>query len=66
VVAAATFETAPAAAQTLKVSVDSLARVKVIPDKYAFCNPAKEGHVKPGADVSPRISWSRGPAGTKS
>ncbi len=66
IAAAATFATTPAAAQTLKVSVDSLARVKVIPDKYAFCNPAKEGHTKPGADVSPRISWSRGPAGTKS
>ena len=66
VAAAATLATTPAAAQALKVSIDSLARVKVIPDKYAFCNPAKEGHVKPGADVSPRISWSRGPAGTKS
>ncbi|MFI5022329.1 MAG: YbhB/YbcL family Raf kinase inhibitor-like protein [Alphaproteobacteria bacterium] len=66
VAAAATLATAPAVAQTLKVSVDSFARVKVIPDKYAFCNPAKEGHVKPGADVSPRVSWSRGPAGTKS
>ncbi|HYB58556.1 MAG TPA: YbhB/YbcL family Raf kinase inhibitor-like protein [Alphaproteobacteria bacterium] len=66
VAAAATFATTPAAAQTLKVSVDSVARVKVIPDKYAFCNPAKEGHTKPGADVSPRVSWSRGPAGTKS
>jgi len=56
----------PALAQELKVSVDSFSRVKMIPDRYAFCNAAKEGHTKPGADVSPRISWSRGPAGTKS
>ena len=67
--AAALWATPPAQAQaqaTLKVSVDSFTRVKTIPDRYAFCNPAKEGHVKPGADISPRISWSKGPAGTKS
>ena len=63
--AAATLASA-ALAQELKVSVDTFSRVKMIPDKYAFCNPAKEGHTRPGADVSPRISWSPGPKGTMS
>ncbi len=64
--AAAMLATPPALAQALKVSVDSFTRVKTIPDRYAFCNPATEGHVKPGADISPRISWTKGPAGTQS
>jgi Raf kinase inhibitor-like YbhB/YbcL family protein len=66
VTAVACLATVPAVAQSLKVSVDSFRNGKTIPDKHAFCNPAAEGHVKPGEDKSPRISWSKGPAGTKS
>jgi len=66
IIAAAFLVAAPAAAQALKVSVDSIHSGQKIPDEYAFCNPATEGHVKPGADRSPRISWTKGPAGTKS
>jgi phosphatidylethanolamine-binding protein (PEBP) family uncharacterized protein len=56
----------PASAASLKVKVDSIKSGGMIPDKYAFCMPAAQGHVKAGGDVSPPISWSRGPRGTKS
>ena len=56
----------PAAARTLKVRVDSIKNGGVIPPQYAMCAPAAQGHVEPGLDKSPRISWSKGPAGTKS
>jgi hypothetical protein len=57
---------APASAQTLEVRIDGLKNGGVIPDKYRFCVPAAQGHVAPGPDISPAISWSKGPAGTKS
>ncbi|MGH7247643.1 MAG: YbhB/YbcL family Raf kinase inhibitor-like protein, partial [Pseudomonadota bacterium] len=56
----------PAAARTLRVSVDSFKNGGMIPNKYAFCVPAAKGHTAGGPDLSPRISWSRGPHGTKS
>jgi len=56
----------PAAARTLKVHVDSFKNGGTIPNKYAFCAPAAQGHTTPGLDVSPSISWSKGPRGTKS
>src|SRR5690606_38921728 len=37
-----------------------------IPDEYAFCNPAVEGHVCPGANRNPHLAWSEVPDGTKS
>jgi phosphatidylethanolamine-binding protein (PEBP) family uncharacterized protein len=58
---------APAAIATeLKVNVDSIKNGGVIPNQYRFCVPAEQGHVAPGPDKSPGISWSKGPAGTKS
>ena len=48
------------------MNVDSLKNGGVIPNQYRFCVPAEQGHVAPGPDKSPRISWSNGPAGTKS
>lgn len=59
---------APASAQTqtLEVRVDGLKNGGVIPNQYCFCVPAAQGHVAPGPDKSPGISWSNGPAGTKS
>lgn len=56
----------PATAQTLKVSVDSFKNGGTIPGDYAFCVTAAQGHMGAGPDKSPRISWSKGPAGTKS
>lgn len=55
-----------ASAATLKVRVDSIRSGKAIPAKYAFCVPAAQGHAGPGPDISPPISWSKGPKGTQS
>jgi Raf kinase inhibitor-like YbhB/YbcL family protein len=55
-----------AAAQTLKVRVDTIKNGGVIPPQYAFCIPDGQGHAGPGLNKSPRISWSKGPHGTKS
>jgi hypothetical protein len=58
---------APAAsAAALKVKVDSFKSGQVIPGKYAFCIPATTGHTAPGGNINPKISWSKGPRGTKS
>jgi len=56
----------PSSAKDLMVRVDSIKRGGLIPTQYAFCVPAKAGHTGPGRDISPYISWSKGPAGTKS
>jgi len=32
----------------------------MMPAKYGFCMPAAQGHVAPGPDISPHISWSKG------
>lgn len=55
-----------AAARTLRVHVDSFKNGGTIANKYAFCVPAAQGHTGAGADISPSISWSKGPHGTKS
>ena len=64
--AAAGLPALPASALTIQVSVDSFKDGGVIPNQYGFCVPATQGHTAPGPDISPRISWSKGPAGTKS
>ena len=58
--------TPAAAVDALKVTVGSIENGKMIPNKFAFCVAATEGHAKAGSDISPSISWSKGPAGTKS
>lgn len=55
-----------ATARTLRVHVDSFKNGGTIPNKYAFCVPAAQGHTGAGSDISPSISWSKGPHGTKS
>jgi phosphatidylethanolamine-binding protein (PEBP) family uncharacterized protein len=58
---------APAAsAASLKVKVASIKDGGAIPGKYAFCVPAAQGHSVPGPNISPPISWSKGPKGTQS
>lgn len=58
---------APAAsAKSLKVSVDAIKDGGMIPAKYAFCQPTADGHAGPASNISPPISWSKGPRGTKS
>jgi Raf kinase inhibitor-like YbhB/YbcL family protein len=56
----------PASARGLRVSVDMFKDGEMIPNKYAFCVPAAQAHTAAGDDISPSISWSRGPRGTKS
>jgi hypothetical protein len=53
-------------AATLKVRVDSIQSGKMIPTKYSLCMPAAQGHIGPGPDISPSISWTKGPRGTQS
>jgi hypothetical protein len=56
----------PASAATLKVKVDAIKDSGTIPNKYAFCAPAAQGHTTGGPNINPSISWSKGPKGTKS
>lgn len=53
-------------AGTLNITIDAWADGGTIPDKYSFCNPADEGHVTGGPNISPAISWSGAPDGTQS
>jgi len=55
-----------AAAPTLKVRVDSFKDGGMMPNKFAFCVPAAQGHTSGGPNINPSISWSKGPRGTKS
>lgn len=56
----------PALAKDLKVRVSNIKQDGAIPNKFAFCQPAAQGHAGPGPNISPRISWSHGPKGTQS
>ena len=55
-----------AAVEQLKVSVDAIQNNGPIPAEYAFCVPSPQGHTKSGANKNPEITWSKGPAATKS
>ncbi len=57
---------APAGAPRLKVQVDALKSGHLISTKYAFCMADGHGGAGAAPDLSPRIAWSKGPAGTKS
>jgi hypothetical protein len=50
----------------LNVTIDAWPNGGQIPDEYAFCNPAEEGHVTLGRNRNPAIRWSGAPAGTRS
>jgi len=64
--AGAVLAAAPATARTLKVNVDSFKGGGIMDNKFAFCIPAAQGHTTGGSNLSPGISWSKGPRGTKS
>lgn len=51
---------------TLNVEISAWANGGAIPDEYAFCKPAAEGHIQTSRNLSPAISWSGAPAGTRS
>jgi Raf kinase inhibitor-like YbhB/YbcL family protein len=57
---------APAGSHKLQVHVDALKSGHLISSDYAFCMEAAQGHFTAAPDKSPRITWSKGPAGTKS
>ena len=50
----------------LTVTVSGIKPGGVIPGAFAYCVPAKEGHIASGPNRSPAIMWSKGPAGTAS
>lgn len=51
---------------SLTVKAEGIGADGVIDPEYAFCVPSKKDHVKGGNDKSIGLSWSAGPAGTKS
>ena len=58
---------APAAgAPALTVTITGIKPGGPIPGRFAFCVPAKQGHTTSGPNQNPAVSWSKGPAGTKS
>ena len=52
--------------ETLNVTIDGWENGAAIPETFAFCVPADEGHVTLGANRSPGIRWSGAPPGTAS
>jgi Raf kinase inhibitor-like YbhB/YbcL family protein len=57
---------APAGSHKLQVHVDALKNGHLISNDYTFCMAAAQSHFTAAPDKSPRIAWSKGPAGTKS
>jgi len=51
---------------SLDVSIDGWNDGDPIPEKFAFCAPCADNHVKMSTNMSPAISWSGAPDGTKS
>ncbi len=50
----------------MKLISSSFADGSPIPDEYAFCNEAAEGHVRMGPNRNPALSWFDVPDGTRS
>jgi hypothetical protein len=50
----------------LTVTIDAWPDGEMIPEEFAFCALADEGHVRMGRNRNPGIRWSDAPAGTKS
>jgi Raf kinase inhibitor-like YbhB/YbcL family protein len=57
---------APAGSHRIRVRVDAIKYGHAIPSEYAFCMADGHGGMTAAGDKSPSISWSKGPAGTKS
>ncbi len=51
---------------TLSVTSTAFKDGQPIPARYAFCAPCAENHSKMSTNVSPQLSWSGAPSGTKS
>lgn len=50
----------------MKLTSNSFADGNPIPGEFAFCIPAKEGHVCLGGNRNPHLAWSGAPEGTRS
>jgi len=50
----------------LTVTLNDIGNGQPIPGKFAYCIPDGSGGAKDGGNVSPAITWSAGPTGTKS
>lgn len=50
----------------MKLSSTSFKDGERIPDPFAFCNPAAQGHVSLAPNRNPQFAWSDIPAGAKS
>lgn len=50
----------------MKLISNSFADGKAIPIEYAFCRPDTETHASLSSNISPQLSWSDVPEGTKS
>lgn len=50
----------------LEVTIDAWPHGGPIPEEFAFCVPADEGHVTAGRNRSPGIRWTDVPTGTRS
>ena len=50
----------------MKLSSESFKDGDRIPDRFAFCNPATEGHVSLAPNRNPHFAWSDLPSGTRS
>jgi Raf kinase inhibitor-like YbhB/YbcL family protein len=56
----------PAAAAELTVSFGKTEPGRMLPPENASCVMARDGKARPGLNKSPSLSWTRGPAGTRS
>ena len=50
----------------MELTISSFPNNGPIPDDFAFCIPADEGHVQLAAHKNPHLQWSNPPEGTKS
>jgi len=50
----------------MQLEIPSFRNGDTIPDEFAFCKPAEEGHVTLGPNKNPHLKWSGVPEGTQS
>lgn len=50
----------------MQLSSESFKDGAVIPGEFAFCVPAREGHVALSTNLNPQLAWAGAPAGTQS
>jgi len=48
------------------IKIDGISNGQPIPVKFAFCAPCAENHLKMSTNISPAITWSNAPEGSKS